>query len=677
MSSSRHRPAPAPANPDRRHPALRPGPLALCALGLCALLVAVYWPCLRGSPLWDDAGHLTRADLRGPAGLGRIWFERGATQQYYPLLHTAFWIESHLWGQDPLGYHLVNLLWHAGSATLLAALVARLLARPPGGAAASAGALARVRGVAPWLAGLFFAVHPVTVESVAWISEQKNTLSTFFYLAAALVYLGSENPPSPRRLAGFGVLYVAALACKTVTATLPAALLVVAWWQGGGDAVRRHAARLLPFAAVGLVAGLVTAHLEKVDFIAVQNRLHPQSDEFGLTFGARLLLAARALLFYLGKLAYPQSLAFIYPRWQPSPADPGQYLYPLAVAALVVGLIRLARRNRAPLATFLIFAGTLFPALGFFDVYPFRYSYVADHFQHQACLAPLGLAAVGLSLVFFRGWDLGPRRLVRGAALGLLAALPLGWAATAHALSHNYASEAALYRGVLAVNPGAWMAHANLGLIEAREPAGLGAALGHFRAAVALDPGNGELHGYLGSALARASRPDEALAEFRLAVAHSPNFPLAHLNLGIALLSRGSGEGAVAEFATAARLDPRLAKAHELWGIAWSQSPGHAADAERELARALELDPNSFEARSSLGILLAAQPERAPEAAAQLAAAVALRPESPTAHYNLGFLLVQARRYEEARVQFAAVLQLDPANRDARDWLDRLAAFGK
>ena len=194
-------------------------------------------PALQAGFIWDDDGHVTRTDLRDLSGLYRIWFEFGATQQYYPVLHSAFWLEHLVWGDSPLGYHLLNVLLHASAACLFGVLLRRLAV--PGAA----------------LAALLFALHPVCVESVAWISEQKNTLSLVFYLCAALAYLRfTERRRGTVYLLATG-LFVLALLTKTVTASLPAALLVVFWWQRGRLEWRRDVVPLLPWFALGRGVG--------------------------------------------------------------------------------------------------------------------------------------------------------------------------------------------------------------------------------------------------------------------------------------------------------------------------------------------------------------------------------------------------------------------------------------
>src|ERR1700722_524096 len=199
------------------HPNPRPGPLELprvrcpfAALAIFGATLAAYIPAMGGGMLWDDDAHITAPRLRGWDGLWRIWFHLGSTQQYYPVLHSAFWVEQRIWGDSLLGYHLVNIVLHAAAACLFALVLAR--ARPAPGALPGS----------EWLAAAAFALHPVCVESVAWISEQKNTLSLVFYLLSALAYLRFERDRAwGWYFPAFG-LFVLALLSKSVTSTLPA-----------------------------------------------------------------------------------------------------------------------------------------------------------------------------------------------------------------------------------------------------------------------------------------------------------------------------------------------------------------------------------------------------------------------------------------------------------------------
>src|SRR5881628_867906 len=202
------------------NPAFNSELLWTVALLVGAIFVA-YFPAIHGSLVWDDDAHVTRADLRSLHGLWRIWFDLGATQQYYPLLHSAFWLEHHFWGDSTTAYRLLNVVLHATAACLFALVLSQF----------------SIRGA--WLGAYLFALHPLGVESVAWISEQKNTLSTVFYLLAMLLYLQNDeetNSGSSRLTQKYFIamsLFVAAILTKSVTATLPAALLVIVWWSRG------------------------------------------------------------------------------------------------------------------------------------------------------------------------------------------------------------------------------------------------------------------------------------------------------------------------------------------------------------------------------------------------------------------------------------------------------------
>ncbi len=192
--------------------------------------------------IWDDHAHVTRPELRSWYGLFRIWFDLGATQQYYPMLHSAFWVQYWFWDDATLGYHLVNILLHATVAVMVA-MILRQLAIP-----------------VAYLAAAIFALHPVHVESVAWITELKNTLSAVFYLGSAMVYLRFDQQ---RRIS----LYLWALCLfvlsKTVTATLPAALLLIFWWQRGHLEWKKDIMPLLPFFLIGAVFGIFTSWVER------------------------------------------------------------------------------------------------------------------------------------------------------------------------------------------------------------------------------------------------------------------------------------------------------------------------------------------------------------------------------------------------------------------------------
>lgn len=647
---SAYRVAPAVVERRRRFPTEQAWPFALI---LCATFVA-YLPALNGALVWDDAAHVTRPELRSLHGLWRIWFNLGATQQYYPLLHSAFWVEYKLWGDAVLGYHLVNVALHAVAACLAVQIGKRL---------SLAGA---------WLAGLLFAVHPLCVESVAWISEQKSVLSAAFCLAAALVYLDfDESRRRSRYFVAFG-LFLLALLSKSVIATLPAALLVVLWWRRGRIEWKRDALPLVPWFVLGASAGLFTAWVERTYIIGAEGA------GFTLTLLQRVLLAGRALWFYAAKVTWPANLTFFYPRWTLDPAQVWQYLFVAAAAVALFSLWRLSPRNRGPLAASLIFAILLFPALGFFNVYPFRYSFVADHFAYLASLAIIVPAAAMLA-------KFKPALLIVP-ALGLLAFQQSG----------IYKDEETLYRATLARNPDAWLAHDNLANIllssgrqseaidhlqtalllepdfwEAHltlgnaligSPGRLNDALAEYQTAARLEPGSERTQTNLGNALLQAGRVDEAIAQLEIALRIDPRNPEAHNDLGNAYSQmHGRLADAIAEYRAALASDPNFAEAHNNLGRALAQS-GRLPDAIAELQAAIRIEPNYWSAHNNLGNALSRLPGRLDDAVAEYETAIRLRPDSPAAHNNLGFALSHiAGRMNDAIAEYRSAIALDPS----------------
>jgi protein O-mannosyl-transferase len=503
----------------------------LVAVALALLTFLAYAPATDGDFLWDDDAHVTRPELRSTAGLWRIWYDLGATQQYYPVLHSAFWVEHRLWGNEPAAYHLVNIALHALSAFLLFHILRRL--EVPGAA----------------LAAALFALHPVNVESVAWISEQKNTLALFFALAALLAYLAFEATRKPARYALATALFILGLLSKTVVAVLPAALLVLFWWRDGRLSVRRQIVPLLPWFAASLAGGLLTAWFERT-YLGADDRL-------GLSAAERVLLAGRVPWFYVSKLLWPANLAFIYPRWTLQPSSWAQWLFVVATLAAIGGAWWARRRSRAPLAVALLFVGCLVPALGFFDVFPFVFSYVADHFQYMASLAILSAAGATLATLVVR--LPAPRR---GAGYVLCAALVAVLGSLTWRQCRAYRDAETLFETALARNPGCWMCLINLGngAFNAGDAPG---AIARFRQALAIRPDAAEAHNDLGNALMQVGSTAEAVDHFREAVRLSPRYVVAHSNLGGALAMLGRLPEARAELETALRLMPSYEPARE------------------------------------------------------------------------------------------------------------------
>ena len=568
------------------------------------LVFLAYLPALRGGFIWDDDTYVTEnPTLHDLHGLQRIWFEVGAVPQYYPMVHTTFWLEYHLWGLNPFGYHLVNILLHAMAAVLLWQVLLRL----------------QIRGA--WLASVIFALHPVCVESVAWITECKNVLSAVFYFAAALAYLrfvvlekpGGRNRHRRYWYLGALVLFIAALLSKTVTCTLPAALLLVCWWKKGrvqrGDLVP-----LLPFFVVGAGLGLMTAWIEKYHVGA-------QGAEWSLTFADRCLIAGRALWFYAGKLAWPADLIFIYPRWEIDPAVWWQWLFPVAAVGVVAGLWLGRRRiGRGPLAAVLFFAGTLGPALGFVNVYPMRFSFVADHFQY---LAGIGLIVLGTAVL-----NRMPRMLP-AALIVLLGALT--WQQTG-----IYRNLETFWRTTLARNPDCWMAHNNLGLLLKKQGR-IEEAMEQYHQAIQINPNFSEAQNDLGVVLAAEGRFDEAIENYRKAIQLDPNnFDALH-NLGNALAHKGQFAEAIKNYYKALQINPNFSEAQNNLGVALV-AKGRLNEAIANFRKAIQLDPNNFQAQYDLGVAFATE-GRFAEAIKNYYKAIQINPNFSGALNNLAWVL--------------------------------------
>jgi Flp pilus assembly protein TadD len=423
-------------------------------LSLVFLTCVAYFPAHEAGFVWDDEdGYVMKNPyLFSAQGLIPIWFDPGATPQFYPLVFTTFWVEYHLWGYHPMGYHIVNVLLHGLNSGLLFLLMRRL--NVPGA----------------WLIAAIFAVHPVHVESVVWVTERKNVLSGACYLGAFLAYLRfatwetpADGPRAWRWYALSLVLFFGALLSKTVTCSLPAVLILVWWWKRGLPTLREFYP-LVPMFVLGAAMAATTSWVER-EYVGATG------EDFNLTAVERCLIAGRALCFYVGKLFWPHPLMFNYPRWHIDATDPWQYVYPAVV--LAVGLILLIpaiplwpwRRQaaprppaRGPLTACLIFAGTLVPALGFFNVYPMKFYFVADHFVYLASTAIIALAVAGVWR-FTRHWPLLARNVLAILAGALL--MVLGYL-TWHQCK-IYRDPDTLWLDTATKNPTAFLAQFNLG----------------------------------------------------------------------------------------------------------------------------------------------------------------------------------------------------------------------
>ncbi len=571
------------------------------AAGLFALLfltlIVTYLPALQSGYIWNDNTYLTEnKTLDGLEGLKLIWTEPKANEQYYPMVFSMFWLEKRLWGLHPFGYHFVNLLLHAASAVLLGLFLRRL--KLPGA----------------FFAAALFAFHPLCVESVAWVTERKNTLSLFLSLLSMHAYwqfLGARvapaQPKKKRKPAvsipwyrQARVLYAAAilaltlaLFAKTTASVVPAVILVVLWWQNGrlGFSDVRP---VLPFFLIGIGLAGHTAWFEKT-------MVQASGDEWSLSMPGRVVLAGRVVAFYAGKLLFPKDLVFIYPRWTVDPTVFWQWIPSIAaLTTLGAAWFFRGRIGRGPLASLLLFGGVLFPAMGFFNVYSMRYSYVADHFAYQAAAVFAASAVCGLAGFLER---LGPVPNRAAAATGLAGIAVLG--VLSHQQSKDYRDEETLWVRTLEKNPACFMCHTNYGfLLTGRGQ--IDQAVRHFEESLRIKPDAVPTLLNLSRMEEQRGRVQQAAAHLENALNFDPANPVVLNNLATMYTKLGRYQEAVVRYSEALRYpaaDEHLT--HNGLGVAL-MGLGRPREAAEQFREALRLKPDYWRAQANLEQALAA-----------------------------------------------------------------------
>jgi len=519
--------------------------------------------------IWDDEMHLTNNPvIVGPLGLIDIWTSRAA--RICPLVLTTFWAEHALWGLNPLPYHVVNVLVHGACGIALWRVLASL----------------RVRGA--WLGAALWTLHPVQVESVAWITELKNTQSCLFYLLSILFFVkwagGGAAGRGARNYALALVFAALAMASKSSTVVLPLVLGLCAWWTERRMTLRAWA-RLVPvflMSAAASALAIWTQHLEGAN-----------EAEWVLRWPERVAVAGRIFWFYLGKLLWPHPLTFIYPRWKIDVTQPASFLPTAAMCALLAFLWWKRNGRLRPaffaLAYFLI---ALLPVLGLVDQFFWRYSFVGDHFQYLASMGPLALAAAAIAAA------LGPsgKPFIRPAlCVALLLALGLlSWRQSA-----VYRNLETLWQATIAGNPECWIAYNNLGVVLL-DTGRRDDAIADFQKAVDVRPNHVEAHYNLGNALLQKGQVDDAIHQFRTTLEYDPGFAKAHNNLGNALLQEGKVDEAIGHFRAALQINPALAEAQNDLGNAFVQV-GRMDEAVVHYREALKIEPGYAEAFANLG----------------------------------------------------------------------------
>jgi protein O-mannosyl-transferase len=645
-------------------------------------VILSYAPVWKAGFVWDDNTILTTNPcIVGPLGLKEIWATSAA--DICPLTLTIFWVEHALWELNPLPYHLVNVLMQGLSAVLLWRVLKSL----------------RVEGA--WLGAALWALHPVGVESVAWITEMKNTESGLFFLLSIIFFVRWLRAKEPGEGTKGGLSYVLsllfaalAMAAKSSTVILPFVLCLCTWWIEGRLSWR-SVTRTVPIFLMAIAAGALAIWTQGLQLARAAD---PQ---WARAWPERLAGAGEALWFYLSKLLLPHPLITVYPRWQ---IDAGQWISYLPLLAMIVILSILWLRHeawsRACFFAFAYFVVALLPVLGLIDNSIFRISLVFDHLQYLASIGPLALAGAGLARL--SGFVIPKKRALLSSLCACLL-LILGMATWQRTLA--YENDETFWMDTLAKNPACWIGHNNLGndlfekgrvdeaithcqkaleiepnYAEAHYILGLALfqkgqvdeAVGHYQRAVGIKPNYAEAHNNLGLALFQKGQVEDAFVQYQKALAISPNYVAAHYNLGNALFQKGRLDEAIDQFQEALEIQPGFAAAHINLGNALFQK-GRLDEAIDQFQEALEINPEA-ETRFNLGNALL-QKGRLEEAIEQFLKALAITPNSFQTHYTLGVALAQRGQLDEAITQFREVLRLKPDFSLAKDALEKVQAF--
>jgi len=488
------------ALPTIKHFFIDPGNKTIVLASAVILLTFLAFSASFNGEFIDDDGmdidYVSK--LEGAQGLWKIWTDPETCSKlhteeyiYYPLFITSLWLDYTLWGDNTFFYHIFNTLLHALNSILIFFIVRRF---------SLAGG---------WLAALIFALHPVHVEAVAFINLRRDLLSTFFYFLSLLYYLRHANIGSSKEAqVNYShwryhilslLMFVCGLLTKPFIVTLPMVFLVVMWWKR--PVFKRYDLyRLIPFFALVPVTAYIRVWSEQFFGGA-------RGEGFERTFLENLILAGKAVWFYIAKLIWPSNLAFIYPKWSLDSASIGQYLYPLTALLLPIILFLIKKRiGKGPLVAVLFFGITLFPALGFFPITMHKYTYATDHWQYLASASLIILFAH----LFIRLGDYMTRSEISSCsgiiasqgnrycykrAILLMAAgvilLLLGMGSWRH--SHIFISKENLYRDIIAKNKVDAEARVDLAIIYL-ESGRSKESIELFKAGLKLDPNQSDLY---------------------------------------------------------------------------------------------------------------------------------------------------------------------------------------
>jgi protein O-mannosyl-transferase len=635
----------------------------LAGTGILALAAFIaYLPSMNGGFVFDDNLLLTKNDLvRSPDGLRRLWCTTEAVD-YWPATNSAFWLQWQLWGMNPTGYHLTNVILHVIESLLIWTILRRLSI--PGA----------------FLAAMLFALHPVNAESVAWISSLKNGMAMLFLLLSIVWYLKCDMPvasaaapqaeaigrlattatpesarhrcstgrcllPAGRCLFWYGMsltAFVLTMLSKGSAIVLPGLLLGILWWRR--PLTRADFVRLTTFFFVAIIlAGVNVWFQTHGKDIVIRNA----------SFTERLLDAGGVIWFYVYKTVLPVDLSFIYPQWR-TEIGAAQWWLPLLAAIVVTVALWWFRGgwSRPLFFAWGFFCVSLVPVMGFTDVGFMKYSLVADHYQHIAMIGLIALVAAGWHV-----WHKRSQSATRKATVAVAVALIAAFSFLTWRQSELYHDPIHLYQATLTKNPDCWVVHSNLAFALA-DAGLLKDATEQFRQTLHLRPDFADGYNDLGLTLATAGQIAEAVENYRQALRLRPDYADAHNNLGAALFQAGSREEAIEHYEQALRSRPDYASAHNNLGLALVNA-GRVNEAIKHYEQALRLRPDFASAHNNLGTALVDLGRRE-EATEHYMQALQLNPDYAEAHDNLGLVLVDTGHVLEAIEHYERALRLKP-----------------
>jgi len=599
----------------------------------------IYWPALRGDWVLDDTWYRTDSPMtQGLAGLGKFWFQPGSWVEYYPIEETVLWVQWQLWGNDTLGYHLTNVSLHITSALLIWWLFRKLGLR------------------LAWLGGLLFALHPVQVESVACITELKNTLSLPPFLLAMGAWIDYEEQGRRQDYRRAVEWFLVAMLCKITVAPFPVMMLLYAWWKRGRIGSRDLKATV-PFWIIAVVLGYATvwAGDRYREFGHVLPDVVQLGDFFTLTIGAGLNLA-----FYFSQCFLPVVLTPYHPKWTVDLTRLAQLLpWPVFGGVLYVLWRKRETWGRHVLLGLGFFLLGLAPFIGFHEVSYMSYTWVCDHLLY--------IPVIGLIGVVVAGWGrlelLLPGGLrVLGRGIGVVALALMAW--QGHAYAKLFVNDEAILADALKRDPGSWIARHNLGcayIAQGRFPE----AIAQLEEAIRINPDFGDAAYNLGVALEKNGQAAEAETQYRQALKLDPLHVNTYVNLGMIARRKGDVAGAEELLHHAVVLAPNNGIACTDLGDLLLQT-GRGEESVPLYRQAVAVAPDVAQLRYNLGNALL-HTSRLPEAIEQLQAAVALDPQLAQAHENLGVALARTGNVAEAIGEFQAALGIDPDYVTARD----------